>query len=197
MPGDRRVDVVGVQPLHRLGRAGDGRRRLAELDGQRLDDLDLGLGQADEHRRQLGHRLRAGLHPDALAALARVVQLELVVLGDDLLGQRRPSRSARRGRGATARRGGVGAALALQEIERHVRPPRRSSGSGVMVAGATVSRLSGSATQDDASSGRSGERPIGGRRPSAGRGASRRPGASAGRRASAASRDRPRRRAEG
>ena len=43
--GDRRVDVVGVQPLHRLGRAGDDRGRLAELDRQRLDDLDLASGR--------------------------------------------------------------------------------------------------------------------------------------------------------
>ena len=61
-----------------------------------------------------------GLHPDALAALARVVQLELVILGDDLLGhQTRTSLGGRR----RGRLGGL--SPALQEFERHVVAPRR------------------------------------------------------------------------
>jgi hypothetical protein len=57
VPGDRRMDVVRVEPLHRLGWTGDRRRRLTELDRQRLHDLDLGLGKPDQHRRQLRHGL--------------------------------------------------------------------------------------------------------------------------------------------
>ena len=56
---------------------------------QRLDDLDLALGEPVEHRRQLGHRAAARpcIRTPSLL-LPRVVQLELVVLGDDLFGQR-------------------------------------------------------------------------------------------------------------
>ena len=70
--------------------ASDGRaicgHRLGELERQRVDDLDVALGEPGEHRRQLGERPRAGLEADALAALARVVELELVLLRDDLFG---------------------------------------------------------------------------------------------------------------
>ena len=85
--GDRVEVVVGVQPLHRLRRADDGRHRLRELERQRLDDLDVAAGDTRQHRRQLGQRARAGLEPHALAALAGVVELELVLLRDDLFGQ--------------------------------------------------------------------------------------------------------------
>ena len=86
--------VMRVQPLHRLGWALDDGLRLGELDRQRLDDLDLGDGQAVQHARQLVERLGAGLHADALAALAVVVELERVVLGRQLLedGRRRGDR---------------------------------------------------------------------------------------------------------
>ena len=49
-------------------------------------DLDVAPGEAGEHRRQLRERPGAGLEPHALAALARVVELELVLLRDDLFG---------------------------------------------------------------------------------------------------------------
>ena len=132
VPGDRRVDVMRVEPLHRLGRACDGRRRLAELDRQRRDDLDLRLGEAGQHHRQLGEGLGARLHPDALAALPRVVQLQLVVLGDDLLGHRQAGVARRRGRRRCRRLGGT---FSLQELEGHVGSPDRTTGSAAMVAG--------------------------------------------------------------
>ena len=95
------------------------------------------FGQPDEHRRQLGHRLRSGLHPDALAGLARVVQLELELLGDDLLGQgHRAGRLRRRRAGLGG--GRIPGGLALQEVERHGGPPGGASGCGAMVAGALV-----------------------------------------------------------
>ena len=132
--------MVGVEPLHRLGRADDRRRRLAELDGQRIDDLDLGMRQPDQHRRQLRDRGRTGLQADAVAALAGVVQLELVILGDHLLGQERGRRRLRSRIGC----GGIGIALSLQEIERHVVLPGRGwRGPAVMVAGAPPLPVSG------------------------------------------------------
>src|SRR5439155_4537849 len=96
------------------------RRGLAELDRQRLDDLDLALREAHEHRRQLVERARPGLHPHALAALARVIQLQLVFLGNGLFGQSRGSGGGR-DRGA----GLAGGVLALEEIERHGWNPER------------------------------------------------------------------------
>src|SRR5207247_6599898 len=102
VPGNRGVDVVGVEPLYRLGWPGHHRRGLAELDRQRIDHLDLALRQAVEHARQLRHRTWAGRHPDALARLAGVVQLQLVFLGDDFLGQRDLTAAASRGCGGLA-----------------------------------------------------------------------------------------------
>ena len=118
MAGDRAVHVVGVQPLHCLGRVAHDRRRLAELDRQGFDDFDLALGQPDEHRGQLDESPRAGLHPHAFAALAGVVELELMLLGDRLLWQGGGGRRRRDGRP------GLGARFALKEIERHGDQPR-------------------------------------------------------------------------
>ena len=132
---DRRVDVVRVQPLHRFRRSGDGRCRLAEFDGQRLDDLDFGLGQPDEHPGQLHQGAGPGLHAHAFAALARVVELELVLLSDDLFGHRQTGLRDRSGRGRDGLGRGVRTPLALQELERHVRASRLVAGSAVMVAG--------------------------------------------------------------
>ena len=100
-----------VEPLHRFRRTDDLGHRLGELDRQRLDHLDLVPGQAGEHARQLRHGPGARAHPHALGALARVVQLELEVLGDDFLGQ--PDRrggarwmsTSRRHHGASETRG--------------------------------------------------------------------------------------------
>ena len=109
MAGDRAQVVVRAQPLHRLGWPDDDRLCLGVLDRQRLDDLDLGDGEAVEHAGQLVERLGARLHADALAALAVVVELERVVLGGELL------EDGRR-RGARLRRLGT---LALEEVEGH------------------------------------------------------------------------------
>ena len=159
MPRDRRVDVVGVEPLHRLGRPGDGRRRLAELDRQRLDDLDLGLGEPGEHRRQLGHRLsgRPACRTPSLR-LAGVVELELELLGDDLFGHRRPEPV---GAGAARAASGSAVLLALQEIERHGGLPGRASGwdAPVIVAAARVARPQPTPRGRRASSGRERQRP--------------------------------------
>ena len=140
VPRDRRMDVMGVQPLHRLGRADDRRRRLAELDGQRIDDLDLGVGEPDQHRRQLGDRGGTRLQADAVAALARVVQLELVVLGDDLLGQEGGRRRLRGRVGC----GGIGIALCASGNRAARGAPRRAGvDPAVMVAGAPSPPVSG------------------------------------------------------
>ena len=73
--------------------------------------------------------LRPCLEPDALTALAGVVQLEQVVLGDDLLGHRDRIGAARpAGRG-------IGAPLALQEIKRHAWLPGSMAGAAAIVAG--------------------------------------------------------------
>jgi hypothetical protein len=114
---------MGVQPLHGLGRTGDHRRRLAEFDRERLNDLDLGPGEPVEHRRELSESVGPGGHPDALAGLAGVVQLELVFLRDDLLGEGDRGVAAP-GCGTLRRRrrsGGIGGIAALEEVERHDR----------------------------------------------------------------------------
>ena len=106
---DRRMPMVGVHPLHRLGRPDDLRARLAELDRERIDHLDLARREAGEHRRELGHGTRARLHPHAFAALAGVIQLEEVLLGGGLLGD-----GGGRGHGSV-----VVPSPTLQELERH------------------------------------------------------------------------------
>ena len=58
-------------------------RRLAELDPQRLDHLDVTLGDPREHRGNLIQVPRARLEPDPGAALARVIQLQPILLGRD------------------------------------------------------------------------------------------------------------------
>ena len=87
--------------------------------GQRRDDFDLRAREPGQHAGQLGERLGAGLHPDALAALARVVELQLVVLGDDLLGHRQAGLAGRRRNDRGGRRLGV-ARVSPQELEGHV-----------------------------------------------------------------------------
>ena len=117
------MNVVSVQPLHGLGGAGDDRRRLAELHRQGLDDLDLAFRQPMQHARQLVERTRAGLHPHAFAALAGVVQLELMLLRRDLF------REQWRNRGLLLYDDvRPGAGLAFQEIERHVENPGSKPG---------------------------------------------------------------------
>ena len=83
---DRAQVVMRVEPLHRLGRAGDLGHRLGVLELERVDHLDVAPGEAGEHRRQLRERPRASLEAHPLAALARVIELELVLLRDDLFG---------------------------------------------------------------------------------------------------------------
>ena len=53
-----------------------------QFAGSNKDDLDLAVGDANEHRRKLVHGPGPGLHADALGALARVGQLEGEVLSD-------------------------------------------------------------------------------------------------------------------
>ena len=109
VPGDRRAGVVSVEPLHRFGRMGDRWGRLAELERQWLDQLDVAGGNPCQHRRDLVDRPWARLEPDSRAALARIVQLQLVLLGRDVPGQRwRPNGLARGALG--------GRALASQEF---------------------------------------------------------------------------------
>ena len=186
MAGDRRVDVMGVQPLHRLGRAGDGRRRLAELDGQRLDDLDLGQGEAGQHGRQLGEGVGPGLHPHALAALAGEVQLELVLLGDDLLGHRQArvvglapgSRRSRPGRRHSPCASGIRAARAsLHDVGRVGRHGSRGVRVSRVPARTSRQASNGRRTRTPPAStgpaGRDGSRPRPRSAPSASRSASR------------------------
>jgi hypothetical protein len=106
--GDRSVAVVGVDPLHGLRGPDDRGSRLAVLDRQGFDDLDLGPGQPDQHRRQLRESARSRLEADALRALPGVVELEDVLLGGGILGHDRRGRQLH-----------FGTALALQELERH------------------------------------------------------------------------------
>jgi hypothetical protein len=76
-----------------------------------------------EHSGEFVHRPWAGLHPDAFARLAGVVELELVLLGDGLLGEGDLSTAAGRKRGGLSIGCGGVVVAALEEVERHGQAP--------------------------------------------------------------------------
>src|SRR4029079_7025441 len=89
---------------------------LAVLDGQRLDDLDLALGETDEHARQLVERVGSRLEAHALAALPGVVELQRVFVRDDLFREGGGERGWWRGPAGLGR---LLPAFALEEFEGH------------------------------------------------------------------------------
>src|SRR5439155_27327788 len=120
-------------PLGRLLRPDDARRRDRERRLTRLDDLDVADREPVEHPRQGGEDVRPALQPDAVARLRAVVQPELMILRDRLLGHRLGRRGGRR----SALRPTWVTTLSTQELERHddlpgtcyLRRRNRSSGS--------------------------------------------------------------------